>query len=126
MICFIGLFYHQNNAFFSNESQQLTQLLNCKQAQVYDTLYSAIINDDYNHYQHGSMFFIEGQLGRGKTFLINALTAILHVKGNIILIVGTSALSAIAYPHGQTAHYLFGIPVTDNNVGLHSTIPIHC
>ena len=72
------------------------------------------------------MFFIEGQLGRGKTFLINALTAILHVKGNIILIVGTSALSAIAYPHGQTAHYLFGIPVTDNNVDLHSTIPIHC
>ncbi|KAG2139345.1 PIF1-like helicase-domain-containing protein [Suillus clintonianus] len=35
------------------------------------------------------------------------------------------ALSATAYDHGLTAHHMFSIPVTDDNVNLHSSIHPH-
>jgi hypothetical protein len=38
------------------------------------------------------------------------------------LIVGSSALCATAYKRGRTAHYMFGIPVTEDSTDLHSTI----
>ncbi|KAF9232084.1 hypothetical protein BU15DRAFT_32498, partial [Melanogaster broomeanus] len=60
------------------------------------------------HHEH-RMFFIEGRPGRGKTFLIKAFSSMLRAQHHIVLIVGSSALSAVAYPRGHTAHYLFGI-----------------
>ena len=50
-----------------------------------------------------------------------------HANNRIVLIMASSALSAICYPQGWTAHYLFGIPVTDDNINLKSTInPFSC
>jgi hypothetical protein len=69
-----------------------------------------------------NMFFIEGRPGRGKTFMVNALSCMLHASGHIILIVGSSALCATAYPRGRTAHYMFGIPVTEESTDLHSSV----
>ncbi|KAF8439447.1 hypothetical protein L210DRAFT_791192, partial [Boletus edulis BED1] len=55
--------------------------------------------------------FIEGHLGRGKTYLIQTTLAALHADFHIVLVVGTSALSTIVYHRGRTAHFMFGIPV---------------
>lgn len=54
--------------------------------------------------------------------MINALSSTLRAAGHIVLIVGSSALCATAYRRGRTAHYLFGIPVTDQSTDLHSNI----
>ncbi|KAG2139348.1 hypothetical protein DEU56DRAFT_735822, partial [Suillus clintonianus] len=39
-----------------------------------------------------------------KTFLVDVLCSQLRSKGNIVLIVGTSALAAALYEQGRTAH----------------------
>ncbi|KAG1904000.1 uncharacterized protein F5891DRAFT_896432, partial [Suillus fuscotomentosus] len=57
------------------------------------------------------MFFVEGQPGRGKMYMVNALASTLRASGHIILIVGSSALCTTAYKRGRTAHYMFRIPV---------------
>ena len=50
--------------------------------------------------QHAGTFFVEGQPGRGKSFLINALSSMWHANNRIVLIMASSALSAICYPQG--------------------------
>ena len=89
-----------------------------EQRQIFDFIWNDIAEEENAMHQ----FFIEGRPGRGKTFLIQTLLLRYRAEDHIILIVGTSALSAIAYPRGRTAHYMFGIPVTDDNVDLHSKI----
>lgn len=49
----------------------------------------------------------------------------LRAQEEIVLIVGSNALCATAYDRGRTAHHMFGIPVTDDNVNLHSSIHPH-
>ncbi|KAG1838443.1 hypothetical protein DFJ58DRAFT_668368, partial [Suillus subalutaceus] len=70
------------------------------------SLYSRSICDGIQSRQH-CMFFVEGRPGRGKTFMVNALSSTLRAEGHIILIVGSSALCATAYKRGRSAHYLF-------------------
>lgn len=90
--------------------------LNAEQRHVFDQIYLAIQNHE------STPFFVEGRPGRGKTFLVKALSSGLRVQGKIILIVGSSALCATAYDRGCTAHHMFGIPVTDDAINLHSKI----
>lgn len=103
---------------FSNQFEQLQAQLNDEQRHVFDFIYDHIADENNSTHQ----FFIEGRPGRGKTFLIQTLLSRYRAEVHIILIVGTSALSAIAYPRSRTAHYMFGIPVTEDNVELHSKI----
>ncbi|KAI5984822.1 PIF1-like helicase-domain-containing protein [Pisolithus albus] len=107
-------FLHQYHATFFEESEHLVALLNDEQSRIFDTIHRSI----FSHDSDCTMFFIEGRPGRGKTFLIKALTAVLRRDSHIVLIVGSSALSATAYQRGCTAHFLFGIPVTDDNTNL--------
>ncbi|KAI5991771.1 hypothetical protein EDC04DRAFT_2583255, partial [Pisolithus marmoratus] len=79
--------------------------LNAEQMNIFSTIYDTATRGTTS----GFMAFIEGRPGRGKTFLIRALASTLRANDHIILIVGTSALSAIAYHRGRTAHYMFGI-----------------
>ncbi|KAG2344977.1 hypothetical protein BDR05DRAFT_838938, partial [Suillus weaverae] len=72
-----------------------------------------------------SFFFVEQCPGHGKTFFIKAISAMLHAQGEIVLIIGSSALCTTAYDCGCTAYHMFGIPVTDDNVNLHSSIHPH-
>ena len=69
-----------------------------------------------------NMFFLEGRPGRGKTFMVNALTCTLRASHHIILIVGSSALCVTAYPCGRAAHYMFGIPITEESTNLRSSV----
>ena len=107
---------HQQHA---TEHDRRYHLLNDEQREIFPTLLEAITNRDYPHHA----FFLEGRPGRGKTFLIQCLLEHCRAEQHIMIIVGTSALSATAYTRGRTAHYTFGIPVTEESTHLKSKIP---
>jgi hypothetical protein len=86
-------------------------MMNDEQHYLFLSLYNDIINTNPQTPFHPT--FIEGLPGRGKTFLVNAIVNRLRADGNIVLVVGTSALAASLYQRGRTAHSLFDIPVTD-------------
>ncbi|KAG1758140.1 PIF1-like helicase-domain-containing protein, partial [Suillus occidentalis] len=109
-------FLASNHAALQAERDNMCQLLNEEQCHAFDTICDGIQS------RRNCMFFVEGRPGRGKTFMVNALSSTLRAEGHIILIVGSSALCATAYKRGRTAHYMFGIPVTEDSVDLHSTI----
>ncbi|CAG8815129.1 20560_t:CDS:1, partial [Cetraspora pellucida] len=69
--------------------------------------------------------FLDGKAGRGKTFLINAICHSIRAAKKIILPCGTTALAALLYEGGRTAHSLFRMPVEENNVNVQSTIRYH-
>ncbi|KAI9108275.1 hypothetical protein K1719_020758 [Acacia pycnantha] len=66
----------------------------------------------------GGFFFVYGCGGTGKTFLWNALTSSLRVKGKIVLKVALSGIAATLLPSGRTAHSRFAIPIqiTDSSM----------
>jgi len=76
--------------------------------------------------------FVEGKPGRGKTFVVEAISNQLRGQKLIVLIVGSSALAATLYEGGRTAHNLFQIPVIEVSIYLrlllvlsgHSTLAI--
>ena len=62
-------------------------------------------------------------------YLINAVASKLRSEGHIVLIVGSSALSATLYERGRTAHSLFRIPVKEvrpsHAIALKFCLPAH-
>lgn len=105
-----------NHAALEAERDDMCDMLNEEQRTIFDEICDGIDS------RQNAMFFVEGRPGRGKTFVANALASTLRAAGHIILIVGSSALCATAYKRGRTAHYMFGIPVTEDSTDLHSTI----
>lgn len=65
--------------------------------------------------------FLDGKPGRGKTFVVDAISDLLRSQSKIVLTCASSALAASNYERGRTAHSLFGIPVHD----VSSPIPCH-
>ena len=59
------------------------------------------------------IYFVEGAAGGGKTFLMNTIIQQLRGNKQIVLVVGTTALSVTLYDSSRTAHSLFGIPITE-------------
>jgi len=114
-------YLRENRAFFEEKSAHMQENLNDEQQRIFNFIKATL------ECRHAGTFFVEGRPGRGKSFLINALSSMWRANNHIVLIVASSALSAICYPRGRTAHYLFGIPVTDDNINLKSTIsPFSC
>ena len=85
--------------------------LNAEQHQIYDELLSTV--QEFPHTSPRQPFFLEGRPGRGKTYLVNCLATALRSQRRIPIIVGSSGLAASLYERGRTAHYFFGIPVTE-------------
>ena len=113
------LYLRNNQASFHAESENMYQQLNEEQLHILHVVNDAIQN------RRNPFFFVEGRPGRGKTFLVKAISSALRAQGRVVLIVGSTALSATAYDRGRTAHHMFGIPVTDDNVNLQSSIHPH-
>ena len=86
--------------------------MNNEQKHIFDSVVDCATA--YRRHGHTSApFFLEGQPGRGKTFVVDAICSQLRAQGNVVLVVGSSALAATLYERGRTAHNLFQIPVTD-------------
>jgi hypothetical protein len=87
---------------------------------------SVQLNDDQKHAYHvivqsvldnqGSIYFVNGAGGTGKTFLYRTICSRLRGDGHIVLCVASSGIAALLLPGGRTAHSMFKIPVEN----LHS------
>jgi hypothetical protein len=110
------------NAFLSQRvtllqrSEESYEMMNEDQK----TIYNRVLDGRTD----GGCFFIDGQAGRGKTFLVRALSDRFRGEGQVACITGTIALSVIHYERGRTAHSTFGVPVQVNDEGLTSKISI--
>jgi len=109
-------FLNTNHVALQAQCDKMCEALNEEQQHIFQCILYEINAAENN------MFFVEGRPGQGKTFMVSTLTCMLCASHHIILIVGSSALCATAYPHGCTAHYMFGIPATEESTNLHSSI----
>ncbi|KAF7801897.1 ATP-dependent DNA helicase PIF1-like [Senna tora] len=75
-------------------------------------IYNLIV--DVVNQQHGSVFFVNGFGGFGKTFIWNTLTSTLRSCGDIVLAVASSGIASQLIPGGRTAHSRFAIPLDCN------------
>jgi ATP-dependent DNA helicase PIF1 len=57
------------------------------------------------------LFFLYGYGGTGKTYIWRAMSAALRSKGEIVLTVASSGITALLIPGGRTAHSRFAIPI---------------
>ncbi|GAU51410.1 hypothetical protein TSUD_413210 [Trifolium subterraneum] len=60
----------------------------------------------------GSMFFVYGYGGTGKTYLWKTISYKLRSEGKIVLNVASSGIASILLPGGRTAHSQFGLPLS--------------
>ena len=111
-------FVRRHHQDFVDEARRYQTSLNEEQNHLFRQMFDATTSAQPNH----TSFFVEGRPGRGKTFAVRALASTLRSMDRIVLIVGSSAFCAKAYQRGRTAHHMFGIPVTNDEVGLHSHI----
>ena len=71
----------------------------------------------------GTLFFITGFRGCGKTYLYQALSHVLCAKGIIILCVTSTGLACLLLQGGQTVHSTFKIPIDNLDVDSICSIP---
>lgn len=79
--------------------------LNNEQRNIYQTIMDAVLRDE------GSVFFVYGYGGTGKTFIWKTLSSALRSTGEIILTVASSGIASLLIPGGRTAHSRFCIPL---------------
>lgn len=120
---------HQSLQWRKLSMQQPLGIWSTRQQHARPIEWWAVANTQHHIREHGrrqtQLLFIEGRPGRSKMFLVKTLSSILCAQEQIVLIVGSSTLAATAYECGCTAHHMFGIPVTDESVELHSSIHPH-
>eukprot|EP00267_Zea_mays_P028013 XP_008657432.1 ATP-dependent DNA helicase PIF1-like [Zea mays] len=88
------------------EDVALQETLNEEQKPAYEKILSVV--DTSN----GSVFFVDGPGGTGKTYLYKALLAVLRSQDKIAVATATSGVAASIMPGGRTAHSRFKIPLT--------------
>lgn len=110
-------YLEERQAQFQLAATTSIPLLNDEQTGVYLTLLHYTLNPD-----EAKPIFINGKAGRGKTYVVNALINQLRAYLSIVVVTGTTALSALLYERGRTAHSTFGIPVEPNTTELTSRI----
>jgi ATP-dependent DNA helicase PIF1 len=82
--------------------------LNSEQLSAYQEIISVVDSGV------GSMFFVDGYGGTGKTYLYKTISYKLRSEGKIVLNVASSGIASILLPGGRTAHSQFGIPLVLN------------
>ena len=85
-----------------------TPKLNPDQRMAHDTIFEAV------EQRRGSLFFLDGFGGTGKTFVINLTLARVRSQGKIALAVASSGIAATLLDGGTTAHSRFKIPIQIN------------
>ncbi|KAM3229140.1 hypothetical protein ACQJBY_060201 [Aegilops geniculata] len=96
----------ESNVDFDINDTKLASSLNPEQRVAYDEILASVERGD------GSVFFVDGPGGTGKTFLYRALLAKVRSEGNIAIATATSGVAASIMPGGMTAHSRFKIPLS--------------
>ncbi|GAU27774.1 hypothetical protein TSUD_215850 [Trifolium subterraneum] len=79
--------------------------LNFDQLRAYQEIRSVVDNSV------GSMFFVDGNGGTGKTYLWKTISYKLRSEGKIVLNAASSGIASILLPGGKTAHSQFQLPL---------------
>jgi len=105
--------------------QRLTPL-NDEQRDVFDAIARAASAQGIE--RRGTFFFLNANACCGKTTLARHLAAYFRSEGRVVLICASTALASQNYPNeGTTAHYLFHLPVIDEEtIDLADEEPIRC
>ncbi|XP_071719168.1 uncharacterized protein [Rutidosis leptorrhynchoides] len=90
------------------EHDQLFSSLTSEQKGLYDKIISAV--EKYV----GSVFFVYGYGGTGKTFLWKTLSTAIRSLGKIVFNVASSGIASLLLSGGRTAHSRFIIPININ------------
>ncbi|RCV30685.1 hypothetical protein SETIT_6G115000v2 [Setaria italica] len=88
------------------EDVGLPDSLNEEQRAAYEEIMSKVDTEQ------GSLFFVDGPGGTGKTFLYRALLGTLRNQNKLAIATATSGVAASIMPGGRTAHSRFKIPLT--------------
>jgi hypothetical protein len=97
---------HQEHHSANTQSVQL----NKHQKHAYHTIVNSVFQNQ------GSVYFVNGASGTGKTFLYRTICSRLQGDSHIVLCVASLGIAALLLPGGHTAHSMFKIPVEN----LHS------
>ncbi|KAI8561187.1 hypothetical protein RHMOL_Rhmol04G0318500 [Rhododendron molle] len=79
--------------------------LNSGQNTAYDAITSSVFENK------GTMFFLNGGAGTGKTFLYNTIAGKCRSLGHIVVSVASSGIASLLLTGGRTAHSTFCIPL---------------
>lgn len=79
--------------------------MNQAQQVAFNSITSSVYQDK------GTIFFLNGPAGTGKTFCYNALCHRLRGENMIVLCVASSGIAALLLQGGRTAHSMFKIPL---------------
>ncbi|XP_028117858.1 ATP-dependent DNA helicase PIF1-like [Camellia sinensis] len=108
------IFEHQQ---LHNEAQQtdaeiIIDRLNNDQRTTYDAITSSVFENK------GTIFFLNGGAGTGKTFLYNAIALKCRSLGHIVITVASCGIASLLLVGGRTAHSTFSIPldVLENSI----------
>src|SRR5262249_39348087 len=89
--------------------------LNDDQRKAFDQLADAASNRrDRCNRGYGTLLFINGAGGRGKSYLLKGFIDYLRGQDLSVTVCGSTALCVQDHFGARTAHSLFGIPVTTN------------
>ncbi|CAG8833013.1 30692_t:CDS:2, partial [Gigaspora margarita] len=118
---------YSNHKKYKQLAEKFYSMMTSKQAIFYEEVIKLVLGKEKKDTKIINKFpiFLDGKAGQGKTFLINAICYKIRAAKKIILICGTTALSALLYEGGCTAHSLFCIPVEKNNSNIQSTIKLN-
>jgi hypothetical protein len=96
----------------SEEDLKLADSLNTEQLEGFREIYDHLVSTK------GTVFFVDGPGGTGKTFLYRALLARVRSMDKIAIATATSSIAASIMPGGRTSHSRFKIPIKldDNSV----------
>ncbi|KAJ3858657.1 PIF1-like helicase-domain-containing protein [Lentinula novae-zelandiae] len=87
------------------QAEQSIVLMNSEQRMAFDNIMESVEKGN------GSLFFLSGPGGTGKTFIYQALCHAIRAHGWITLCVASTGIAALLLPGGRTAHSMFKIPI---------------
>ena len=105
-------------------NQEIVPALNAADATEQRALFHRIVNAVMSN--EGAQIYVGGKSGRGKTWLINAVTTYLRLRGKVVVCCASTGIAAVNHHGGRTAHNLFSIPVVttelDEQTGLECAV----
>ncbi|KAH9835232.1 PIF1-like helicase-domain-containing protein, partial [Rhodofomes roseus] len=104
------------NVFPDEEADLRIPQLNVDQRHAFSRIIDSVTA------QQGSIFFLNGPGGTGKTFVYNTVCHKVRAEGWIVLCVASSGIASLLLKGGRTAHSRLKIPV--ENLNAQSTCAI--